>query len=98
MRSPGSKAIIRFVFTYDRGQDRLLTTIANSAGQTTLEYPLYAAQVLALGSGHFTPADLNQLTISLVDNDANGSFELRDLVLDEQPLGDLRWGGRLDRR
>ncbi len=77
------------IFTYDRGQDRLLTTITNSAGQATLEYPLYTAQVLALGNGVFTPADLNRLTISLVDNDANGGLELRNLVLDEQPLGDL---------
>lgn len=83
-----------FTFVYDVTNDKLTTSVSNSAGSWTLEYPSFSSQVANLmfaGDASAADAvldDLNYLdfTISLYGT-GGAAYQLQNLFLDGNALG-----------
>ena len=81
-----------FAFTYDRGSDKLATTITNTQGVWSFDYLNYSTQVLTLKGdlAYFYLNALNYLQIRItVENNPATVITLVDVTLDGHPLGDF---------
>jgi hypothetical protein len=80
-------------FTFDPALDRLTTTVSNSAGEFSLEFPGLATAIAALSSGRFGTDDLNVVRIRILDRDVDSRVVLRAVELDGEALGDVAADG-----
>ena len=73
-------------FTFDPTADKLIATVTNGNGTTTIEYP-NLTKALANKGIAYTLDDLNIMQITLANRDKNGSIAFNNVMIDGQSIG-----------